>query len=111
MNSAPDQSARQKLAELRALLFSQPFDGCRLVHYAGLGTPNAVDVELSEVEAQVAGCLSEGFRVEWKVHGKRLYLCVQEPDCPIPPWGKVFSEEAAVDEAEILRAAGFKDAT
>ncbi|EFF81308.1 hypothetical protein HMP0015_3199 [Acinetobacter haemolyticus ATCC 19194] len=36
-----------------------------------------------------------------------MYLAVQEPDCPMPPWEKVFAEEALVDVDRLLREAGF----
>ena len=104
-------SPGQQLEQLRMCLESRPIDGCRLVHYVGLGTPNAIDVELDDVESQVMGCWAEGLLVAWCLHKNRLYVCVQEPDCPFPAWEFVFREEGVVDEDEILRAAGFKDAT
>jgi hypothetical protein len=100
-----------KLDELREFISSRSFGSCRLVHYIGLGTPNAIDVALADIEAQVIGCLSEGLLVAWNTHENQLYLCVQEPDCPFPPWDKVVREEGVVDEDAILREAGFKDAT
>jgi hypothetical protein len=106
-----DLDVFSKLEELRAFMSSRPFNACRLVHYAGLGTPNAIDVELADIEAQVTGCLGEGFLVAWNTNANRLFLCVQEPDCPLPAWDKVFREESVVDEDAILREAGLKDAT
>jgi len=110
MNNS-DAGSENSLTDLRAYVEQRDLASCRLVHYVGLGAPNAKDVPLSEVEAEVAGCVAEGLRVAWNESGKRLYLCVQEPDCPMPPWENVFHEEGLVDEQEILRAAGFNDAT
>ncbi|GGX11664.1 hypothetical protein [Undibacterium macrobrachii] len=81
-------------------------DSCRLVHYSGVGQPNAIDVSMSDVESQIVGCLAEGFKVQWIAEGNRLYIAVQEPDCPTPSWEKVFAEEALVDVNELLKRVG-----
>lgn len=86
---------------------NRKFSSCRLVHYAGVDRPNAVDVELDEVLNQISGCLAEGFYIDWYEQDSRLYLCVQEPDCPVPSWEKVVAEEAIEDVDQILREAGF----
>lgn len=80
---------------------------CRLVQYAGLGQPNGIDVSVNDVLAQIKGCLAEGFKVDWHEQDSRLYLCVQEPDCPMPPWQTVIAEEPMEDVDSILRKAGF----
>lgn len=80
---------------------------CRLVQYVGLGQPGAIDVSVNDVLAQIKGCLAEGFQVDWHEQDSRLYLCVQEPDCPMPPWHTVIAEESVEDVDSILREAGF----
>lgn len=81
------------------------------MHYAGLGQPNAIDVSINDVPAQIKGCLAEGFKVDWHEQDSRLYLCVQEPDCPMPPWQTVIAEESIEDVDSILREAGFDQDT
>jgi len=97
---------REQLEAFQRFSTAHVFASCRLVHYAGNGKPNAIDVSLHEIERQVAGCLAEGFLVDWLNSDGRLYLCVQEPDCPMPPWEKVIAEEAAVDVDALLYAQG-----
>src|SRR5436190_17182724 len=70
----------QRLLEFAKYFKSADVDSCRLVHYCGVDRPNAIDVPLSDVESQVAGCIDEGFTVQWLVDGNRLYLAMQEPD-------------------------------
>jgi hypothetical protein len=79
------------------------------VHYIGVAAPNAKDVPLNEIEVEIVGCLEEGLLVGWETKARRLYLSVQEPDCPLPAWEKVFREEAMEDVDAILRTAGFGD--
>jgi hypothetical protein len=98
-----------KLQAFQAYAEGHAFTSCRLVHYIGVDRPNAVDLPLDEVEKQIAGCLAEGFVVDWSHTEGRLYLCVQEPGCPIPPWDKVMAEQALVDVDALLREAGFDD--
>lgn len=98
-----------QIAAFRAFAAQREFSSCRLVHYIGVDTPNAKDVPLNDVEAEILGCLEEGLLVGWETNAGRLYLSVQEPDCPLPPWDKVFAEEALKDVGAILRAAGFRD--
>ena len=83
------------------------FSACRLVHYAGLGEPNAIDVELGCIRSAIVGCLEEGLSIDWATCGDRLYLGVQEPGCPMPGWDYVFTESAVVDVDELLRQSGF----
>ena len=64
---------------------------------------------LGEVEAEIAACLQEGFLVDWKTKAQRLFISVQEPGFSPPAWDKVFAEQALVDVAALLRAAGFED--
>jgi hypothetical protein len=78
----------------------------RLVQYVGLGQPNAINLNVAEVCAQIEGCLNQGLQVRWEQRESRIYLAIQEPDCPMPPWDKVFSEEAVSDIESILRQAG-----
>ena len=85
------------------------FSSCRLVHYCGVDKPNAKNVSLDDVANEIEGCLAEGFLVEWFDDNNRLYVCVQEPGCPIPDRNKVIREEAIEDVAELLRKAGFNE--
>ena len=102
-------SLSRRLQAFRHFAEGKTFLSCRLVHYAGAGRPNAADVSLGEVERQISGCLAEGFLVNWAHVDDRLYLCVQEPDCPIPSWKTVVAEEALVDVDALLRGAGFSN--
>lgn len=79
---------------------------CRLVQYTGAGMPNARDVHPGQVEHEMAFALAEGLLVAWRFEGPVLYLCTQEPGCPIPPWSKAIAEEALVDVDALLRDAG-----
>lgn len=99
---------RQKLLEFAAYLKCVRVNSCRLVHYCGGDWPNAIDVPLSDVESQVVGCVDEGFMVQWLAAGNRLYIAVQEPGCPVPPWEKVFAEEPLVDVDELLKGVGLQ---
>lgn len=98
----------QKLLEFAAYLKCVRVDSCRLVHYCGVDRPNAIDVPLSDVESQVVGCVDEGFMVQWLADGNRLYIAVQEPGCPMPPWEKVFAEDPLVDVDELLKGVGLQ---
>ena len=98
-----------QLAAFRLFAAQHEFSSCRLVHYTGVETPNAKDVALGEVETEIAGCLQEGFLVDWKTRAQRLFISVQEPGFSPPAWDKVFAEQALVDVAALLRAAGFED--
>lgn len=80
----------------------------RLVHYCGVGSPNAADISAERIAEEIEGCLREGFTVNWAALGKRVFIAVQEPGCPIPPWEKVFAEEAIEDVDAILRSAGLR---
>lgn len=108
---SPEFSAKLKaaLSQYREFAAALEITSCRLVHYCGVDVPNAMDVPLSEVESQITGCLREGFYVGWFENGKRLYLYVQEPDCPVPPQEKVVAEEGIADVSAILRGAGLGD--
>jgi len=86
---------------------ARSFSSCRLVHYAGVGKPNAKDVPLANVIDEVEGCYLQGFLVDWYDHQSILYLCIQEPGCPMPTFEKMVAEEAIEDVNEILRRAGF----
>ncbi|EON90401.1 hypothetical protein [Plesiomonas shigelloides] len=92
-------------------LFSEDkiFSSCRLVHYIGVDRPNAIDIPIREVEREISGCLAEGFLIGWLYNKSRLFLWVQEPGFPIPPFEKVIEEEALVDIDSLLREAGFTD--
>lgn len=78
---------------------------CRLVHYTGVDKPAAMDVDAGEVEAEIAGCVNEGFYVDCFYERGRLFILVQEPDCPIPSWEQVKAEAAMVDVDALLEAA------
>jgi hypothetical protein len=105
----PEFSAKleAKLSEYREFAAARRIASCRLVHYCGVDVPNAIDVPLNQIESQITGCLCEGLYVGWFENDERLYLCIQEPDCPAPPREKVIAEEAIADVSAILRKAGF----
>ena len=92
-----------RLAEFTRWLAGRQIESCRLVHYSGMDTPNAIDVSLNQVFGEIEGCLKEGFLVDWEQKGDRLFIAVQEPECPMPPWEKAFREEAVIDVEELLR--------
>lgn len=98
---------KQRIEAYRTFAADASITSCRLVHYCGVNRPNAMNVPLDQIEDQIAGCICEGFLVNWMYRDHRLYLCVQEPDGPIPEWSKVVAEEAIEDVDEILRSAGF----
>ena len=83
------------------------FSSSRLVHYCGVDSPNCIDVHIDDIWAQIEGCLAEGFLVNWSENNNVVYICVQEPDCPIPSWGKVYAEEAIENVDAILKNAAF----
>jgi hypothetical protein len=83
------------------------FSACRLVQYAGSNRPNGKDVDVRDVEKELVGCLAEGFYVDWLCIKDKLYVCVQEPDGPVPPWEFVIAENELVAVDEILKQAGF----
>ncbi|WP_431261641.1 hypothetical protein ACQ859_15180 [Roseateles chitinivorans] len=82
-------------------------ESCRLVHYAGVGKPNAIDVAVNEIEHEIESCLADGFMVGWLRDNDRTYLWVQEPGAPVPASEKVIAEDELVDVGSILKAAGF----
>lgn len=98
--------SNERINAYRRFASEATFVACRLVHYAGNNEPNSVDVSPNEVESEILDCLAEGFYVDWLCVHEKLYVCVQEPDCPIPPWEKVIAEEALVDVDAILKQAG-----
>lgn len=102
-NIGHDSKRQQAVAAFRSSASSAP--SCRLVHYAGVDKPNGKDVEASEVEAEIAGCLAEGFYVDCLYESGWLFILVQEPGCPIPTWEQVIAEEAMVDVDALLEAA------
>lgn len=99
----PGGSCQRAIAAFRTSVSSS--SSCRLVHYVGVDKPNAKDVVASEVEAEIAGCRAEGFYVDCLFDGGRLFILVQEPDCPIPSWQQVMDEEAITDVDALLEAA------
>ncbi|WPH17062.1 hypothetical protein [Variovorax paradoxus] len=102
-NIGHDGKYQQAVAAFRSSVSSAR--SCRLVHYVGVGKPNGKDVEASEVETEIAGCLAEGFYVDCFYESGRLFILVQEPGCPIPTWEQVIAEEAMVDVDALLEAA------
>ena len=94
------------LAAYHSFSSGRQITSCRLVHYVGVDSPNAIDVATGDIEEQISGCLAEGFLVGWFAEGDRVYLWVQEPGCPVPPSAKVVAEEALVDADALLRAKG-----
>ena len=94
------------LAGYRAFVSPLRIEACRLVHYCGMDAPNAVDVPLADVEAEITGCLAEGFYVGWLEDDGCLYIYVQEPGCPLPERHQVLSETAMTDVDGILRDQG-----
>ena len=98
---------KEKLAEYEYWAASRQLSSGRLVHYCGIDSPSAIDVPLSQISNEIIGCLSEGFLVAWEQQGERVYLAIQEPDCPMPSWEKVFAEESLIDVESLMYEAGF----
>lgn len=98
-----------KLFSLRQFLSACPprLDGVRLVQYCGVDLLGTSDVALEDLEAQVAGSMCEGLRVDWVCRNEFLYLRVFAGDGPVPSWERVFAEEELANVRSILRAAGF----
>jgi len=67
----------------------------------------SIYLSIDKIAAEIEGCLREGFAVDWSELGNRVFIAVQEPDCPFPSWEKVFAEEAIDDVDTILRDGGF----
>jgi hypothetical protein len=95
------ERVQHRLDEYRVWAKIRTLTSGRLVQYSGLGIPNAIDVEVSAIPSQIEGCLNEGLQVNWSHQESTIYLAIQEPDCSMPPWEKVFAEEAVSDVAEI----------
>jgi hypothetical protein len=73
----------------------------RVVQYGDdcISHPLAFDVPLAEVEREVEGLLSEGFRVKWDEHDGRVYLATWEGDNE-PDWSCVFAEEPSSEPCD-----------
>jgi hypothetical protein len=109
MESEFKYNLERKLSSYNEWAKKYSFSSCRLVHYCGVDKPNAKDVPLDDITNEIEGCLTEGVQIEWFAVNDRLFICVQEPGCPIPERDKVISEEGIEDVAEILRKAGFDE--
>jgi hypothetical protein len=106
-----DEKLRATLTHFVEWSAGRTFSSCRLVHYCGVDRPHAIDVAPHLVLDEITGCLAEGFAIGWHADGCRLYLSVQEPDCPVPPRDKVLAEAALADVDAMLREAGFDPET
>jgi hypothetical protein len=95
------------LAAYRATVESCPPGRCRLVRYVGADTPYGLDIAPDAIEREIASGLAQGLVVDWLLERPVLWLCMQEPGCPMPPWEKVKAEEAPIDVDALLRDAGF----
>jgi len=96
----------QALSRYRATVGDGVPARCRLVHYVGADRPYGLDVPPERIEHEIASGLAQGFVVDWLFERPMLWLCMQEPGCPLPPWEKVKAEEALVDVDALLRDAG-----
>jgi hypothetical protein len=103
-----EESMEDKIISFRNWMEGKSFTSSRLVHYVGVDKSNAKDVALDSVSAELENSLSEGFLVDWHVHQSTLYLCIQEPGCPMPALDKIIAEEAIENVEEILCRAGLK---
>ena len=108
MNPTPAFLAKleQRLTEYRNMAITCPPERCRLVQYTGAGKPNGFDLSPEQIEGEISFSLAAGLTVDWFFENCVLYIRTQEPDCPIPPWGKVKAEEALIDVDALLRDAG-----
>jgi hypothetical protein len=79
----------------------------RLVKYSGVELVGAIDIEPDEIEEEIIGLASEGFRLDWNEHAGKVYLCAWEYPGPEPTWNLAFAEENLADVQAILREAGF----
>lgn len=98
-----------KLADYRNTVGTYVPERCRLVQYVGAGEPYGLNINSDEIEHEISFHLAEGLIVEWLFETPVLYICTQEPGCPVPPWDKVKAEEALIDVDALLRNAGFGD--
>ena len=97
----------RKLAEYRNTVRTHAPARCRLVQYVGTSEPYGQNINPAEIEHEISFHLAEGLIVDWLFEKPVLYICTQEPGCPIPPWGKVKAEEALIDIDALLRDVGF----
>jgi len=95
------------LAAYRATVGACAPGRCRLVRYVGADMPYGLDVPFDGIEREIASGLAQGLVVDWLLERPVLWLCMQEPGCPMPPWEKVKAEEALIDVDALLRDAGF----
>jgi hypothetical protein len=109
-NSSPEFPAKlgQRLTEYRNTAGLCLPQRCRLVQYAGADKPNGLDIAPAQVEHEISFALAESFVVDWLFQTSVLYIRIQEPGCPMPPWDKVKAEEALIDVDALLREAGFE---
>jgi hypothetical protein len=77
-----------------------------LVQYAGAGKPNGLDISPAQVEHEISFALADGLMIDWLLEDSVLYVCTQEPGCPVPQWDKVRGEQALIDVDALLRQAG-----
>lgn len=108
-DSSPEFLAKleQRLTEYRNKVGPALPQRCRLVQCAGAEKPNGLDIAPAQVEHEISFALAEGFVVDWLFENSVLYICTQEPGCPVPPWDKVKVEEALINVDALLREAGF----
>lgn len=100
--SAFHERVQNRLDEYRVWAELQKLTSGRLVQYSGLmAMPDAIDADVSAIPGKIEGYLNEGLQVSWSIQESTIYLAIQEHDCPMPPWDKVFAEEAVSDVAEI----------
>lgn len=98
----------QKLTQYRDAGRSCSPKRCRLLQYTGADKPNGSDISPEHIEDEISFGLAEGLIVDWLCEDSVLYICTQEPDCPLPSWDTVKAEEAMIDVDTLLRDAGFE---
>jgi hypothetical protein len=79
-----------------------------LVQYCGPEMTGSIDIELDQIEAQIEGCVGEGFDVFWSEKGNIIFLCVIESWEKEIEWEKVYMKEDLIDVDGLLREAGFE---
>ena len=108
-NATPEFLAKleRRLADYRNTVGTNMPVRYRLVQYVGAGDPYGLDINSDEIEQEISFHLAEGLIVEWLFETPVLYICTQEPGCPMPSWDKVKAEVSLTDVDSLLREAGF----
>ena len=98
-----DKRGFEKSASFRQWSLTHEFADCRLVQYCGADLIASINLSKEEIEQQIEGLVNEGFYVDWKLDGTRLFLRIWEYGGPEPDWDHVFAERSLSDILAVLR--------